>query len=116
MSASWKIRLGRQAERDFVEILNWTVKFFGKAQAKTYSSTILRALRALKSGPDIQGVRLRDEIAVGIRTLHVARLGRKGRHFIVFRVSDNEVIDILRLLHDSMELVRHLPAANDALV
>jgi len=44
-------------------------------------------------------------------TLHVARHGRRGRHFVVFRVgreSDHGVIEVLRLLHDSMDLQRHL--------
>ena len=47
-----------------------------------------------------------------IRTLHVARDGRKGRHFVMFRVGSidgRDVIDVLRLLHDSMDLERHLP-------
>lgn len=45
-------------------------------------------------------------------TLHVARQGRKGRHFMVFRVGrkpGREVIEGLRLLHDSMDLQQHLP-------
>lgn len=47
-----------------------------------------------------------------ICTLHVAQNGRKGRHFIMFRVAtaqDSTVIDVLRFLHDSMNLERHLP-------
>jgi len=113
MSNAWVVRLGRRAEQDYVEILSWTTKSFGKAQAKTYSEAISQAILALKDGPEILGVKLRDEIEPGIRTLHVARLGGKGRHLVVFRVSGNGTIDILRLLHDSMDLPRHLPAAND---
>ena len=67
----------------------------------------------LHDGPEILGSKPRDEIALGIRTLHVARHGRKGRHFVVFRVADEDVLDVLRLLHDSMDLARHLPAANE---
>jgi toxin ParE1/3/4 len=67
----------------------------------------------LKDGPDILGSKVRDEIEPGIRSLHVARLGRKGRHFVVFRLGGDRTIDVLRVLHDSMELPRHLPAAND---
>ncbi|NBU77128.1 MAG: type II toxin-antitoxin system RelE/ParE family toxin, partial [Planctomycetes bacterium] len=44
--------------------------------------------------------------------LHVARQGRAGRHFVVFRAAGSD-IDVLRLLHESMDLPRHLPAAND---
>jgi len=109
MSSAWAVRLGRQAERDFIDILNWTAKSFGKAQANTYSETISLAIQALNYGPEILGSKLRDDIEPGIRTLHVERSGRKGRHFLVYRVGSQGTIDILRMLHDSMDLQRHLP-------
>jgi toxin ParE1/3/4 len=37
-------------------------------------------------------------------------VGRKGRHFVVFRMPDGQTIDVIRLLHDSMDLAKHLPA------
>lgn len=113
MSRRWTVRLGRQAELDYVEILQWTTQTFGQAQARTYARTIALAIKALHDGPEIAGTAPCDEIAPGIRTLHVARLGRKGRHFVVFRVSSGQTIDVLRLLHDSMDLSRHVAAAND---
>jgi toxin ParE1/3/4 len=53
-------------------------------------------------------VKVRHDIAAGILTLHVARNGRKGKHFLMFRVSDREghVLDVLRILHDAMDLQR----------
>ncbi len=112
MKQVWTVRLGQQAERDFVEILQWTVKTFGEGQANNYAETIALAIEALEGGPDILGARAREDIQPGIRTLHVARQGRAGRYFVVFRAAGSH-IDILRLLHDSMDLPRHLPAAND---
>ena len=56
------------------------------------------------------GTGTRDDIARGLVALHVAREGRKGRHFVMFRVGspdDSPVIDVLRLLHDAMDLSRH---------
>lgn len=108
------VRLGRQAEQDYIEILQWTTKTFGKGQASTYAETIALAIEALEGGADILGSKARDDIEPGIRTLHVARQGRAGRHFVVFRAAGSN-IDVLRLLHDSMDLPRHLPAANDHL-
>jgi toxin ParE1/3/4 len=113
MSRVWNVRLGRQAEQDYAEIAQWTAKTFGAGQAEIYAETISLAIRALKDGPEILGAKPRDEIEPGIRTLHVARYGRKGRHFVVFRVGVDEGIDVLRLLHDSMDVARHIPAAND---
>ena len=114
MRPVWTVRLGRQAEQDYIEILQWTTKTFGEGQASTCAETIARATEALEEGPDVLGARARDDIQPGIRTLHVARLARAGRHFVVFRVAGSN-IDVLRLLHDSMDLPRHLPAANDHL-
>ena len=112
MRQQWVVRLGQQAEKDYVDILHWTVHAFGEAQARAYAETMSLAIASLAGGPDILGVRVREDIQPNIRTLHVARQGRAGRHFVVFRVTGS-VIDVLRLLHDSMDLPRHLPAAND---
>jgi len=51
-----------------------------RVQAQDYSVTISLAIQALTDGPEILGSKRRDEIELGIRTLHVARLGGKGRH------------------------------------
>ena len=113
MSRSWRVRIAQQAELDLFEIFKWTTENFGVRQAEYYAETVSLAVEALHDGPEILGSKPRDEIAPGIRTLHVARHGRKGRHFVVFRVADQDVLDVLRLLHDSMDLARHLPAIND---
>jgi toxin ParE1/3/4 len=90
----------------------WTVKTFSEDQANNYAETIALAIESLEGGPDILGAKVREDIQPGIRTLHVARQGRAGRHFVVFRAAGSG-IDVLRLLHDSMDLPRHLPAAID---
>lgn len=113
MTANWVVRLALQAEQDYFDILRWTSENFGARQAEIYAETLLFALDALKDGPEILGVKAHNEIESGIRSLHVARNGRKGRHFVVFRVGGEYLIDVLRLLHDSMDLTRHIPAAND---
>lgn len=116
MKSAWRIRLAIAAEQDFREIVQWTAMHFGKGQARTYTRTLSNALTALTQGPNIMGARRREDIGPGIHTLHVARKGRKGRHFIVFRVDSSRsgnVIDVLRLLHDSMDLPQHLTAANE---
>lgn len=108
----WTVRLSAAAEADYRQILRWTVENFGSAQARIYADTLSSALKALGAGPDIIGAKERPEIGSNVRTLHVARNGRKGRHFVMFRVGGVEgenLIDVLRLLHDSMDLERHLP-------
>lgn len=103
------VRLGRQAEQDFADILRWTARSFGPAQAQAYADTMRTALAALHAGPDVAGAKARDDILAGLRTLHVARQGRKGSHFVLFRVGEAQSIDVLRLLHERMDTARHLP-------
>lgn len=110
---TWTVRLSAVAEVDFRQILRWTVDHFGSVQARVYADTLSSALKALSAGPSVTGVKERPEIGSNIRTLHVARNGRKGRHLVMFRVAgaqESKVIDVLRLLHDSMDLERHLPS------
>ncbi len=96
-----------------LDISRWTSENFGARQAEQYVETILLAIEALTDGPETLGTKARDELAPGVRTLHIARHGRKARHFVVFRVADDHVLEVLRLLHESMDLARHMPAAND---
>ena len=109
MSPVWAVRLAEKAERDLLDALVWTTDQFGALQADDYLETLTLALEALTDGPNMVGSKVRDDIGLGIRTLHVARLGRKGRHLVVFRFADGQVIDVIRLLHDSMDLAKHLP-------
>lgn len=109
--SAWRVRLAAAAEADFENILLWTEEQFGAQQARIYAKTLALALEALTAGPGASGARRRDDIGKGIYTLHVARRGRKGRHFVVFRIGRDErgdIIDVLRLLHDAMDLPRHM--------
>ena len=108
----WPVRLSAAAEADIQAILVWTLEQFGEAQAEVYADTISAALAALATGPDVFGTKTRGEIAPGLFTLPVARLGHKGRHFIMFRIGQDKnrkAIEVLRVLHDAMDLARHVP-------
>ncbi len=111
----WRVRLSAAAEADFQDILRWTIERFGEAQARAYAKTLADAVAALSAGPTIPGARRRDKIAKGLFSLHVGRQGRKGRHFVLFRIGrdgDRLAIEVLRLLHDAMDLARHVPTAD----
>jgi toxin ParE1/3/4 len=111
--AKWRVRLGAVAEHDFVAILAWSVENFGKRQARIYRDTLLRAIGELADGPNVAGSRPRDEIMPGLRTLHIARHGRRGRHLLLYRVGGEQTIEIGRILHDRMDLRRHPPFPGD---
>jgi toxin ParE1/3/4 len=105
----WRLRLGLIAERDLIKIVGWTAENFGAQQARVYRRTLLLAIRALGAGPDPPGSRARDDIVRGLRALHIARAGRRGRHFLIYRVVGEREIEIIRILHDSMDFRRHVP-------
>jgi toxin ParE1/3/4 len=116
-SGGWTVRLSAAAEADLEDILRWTADRFGAARARIYADTISAALADLAAGPTIPGARKRDDILEGVFTLHVARKNRKGRHFVMFRVAhagDRRAIEVLRLVHDAMDLRRHLPPAGES--
>jgi toxin ParE1/3/4 len=91
-----------------IDLLRWTRNRFGARQARHYREVILQAIDELEFGPDVPGGLARDDIAPGIKTLHVARRGRRGRHVIVYRVLEADSIEILRVLHDAMDIPRQL--------
>jgi toxin ParE1/3/4 len=112
----WRVRQSRLAGRDLEEIVTWTLEQFGRRQAETYNRTLEAAVLALARGPGIPGVRGRPEIGPNLHTLHVARGGRRGRHFVLFSVEEDQdgpFITILRFLYDGMDLARHAPPSSN---
>jgi toxin ParE1/3/4 len=78
-------------------------------QARIYQTTLTLALAALHTGPDVLGSTARSDILPSLRSLHVARNGRRGRHFIVYRSATEHVIEVVRILYDAMDLAKHIP-------
>jgi toxin ParE1/3/4 len=110
---AWRVRLGAAAEVDFANILRWIIENFGARQSRVYRDTLVRAIGELADGPNVAGSRARDEIMAGLRKLHVARRGRRGSYFLMYRVAPNSMIEIVRILRDRMDLRRQVPSAPD---
>lgn len=109
MKHAWRVWLTEAAQCDFFRVLSWTNEQFGKREARVYEKTLRSALKALAFGPRGIGCRARPDLGSDVASLHVARQGRKGRHLLIFRADEqNGVIAVLRILHDSMDLARHL--------
>jgi toxin ParE1/3/4 len=109
ITPAWRVSLGVEAEKDFVRILAYTQDTYGPRQAGIYQTIILEALQSLGSGPDAPGSVPREEIRPHLRSIHVARRGRRGRHVVIYRPGQGQVIEVLRILHDAMDLARHIP-------
>ncbi len=105
----WQAVLAAPAELDVMEIMRWTVENFGTRQAVRYRGLILAAIAMLRDGPSVPGARQRPEIGEGIFTLNIGRGGKVGRHFLLYRTGEGQVIEILRILHQGMDVKRHVP-------
>ena len=112
MNRRWRVRLTVRAEKDLEDIAIWTADHFGTLQARRYMKTLTLALESLAAGPDARGTKVRDDLAPGVRSLHAARNGRRASHLVVFRGTE-DVIEVLRVLHDSMEPRRHITEIED---
>lgn len=110
---TWRVRLTAAAELDFANIIKWTAENFGARQARIYQDLLAQTIDELTRGPDIVGAKVRDEIMQGLRSLHVARHGRRGRHALMYLVPEGELIEVVRILHDRMDLRHHIPTATD---
>jgi toxin ParE1/3/4 len=107
----WTVRLSANAEGDFRQIVKWTRKNFGLKQARDYARNLTATITELAKNPFLIGSTTRTDIGANIWSIHVARHGQKGRHFVIYRVpkSKNEKnLDVLRILHDSMEIVQQV--------
>ncbi|WP_454627259.1 type II toxin-antitoxin system RelE/ParE family toxin [Bradyrhizobium cenepequi] len=114
----WRVRLGTVAELDFANILKWTTENFGARRSRIYRDRLVQAVGELAdgpnvAGPNVAGSKARDEIMPGLRTLHVARRGHRGSHLLMYRVAPKSTIEIVRILHDRMDLQRHVPLTRD---
>jgi len=107
MNNLWRVQLTEMAEVDLISIKIWTTEKFGSSQAAKYLKAIGSALEDLMLGPEPIGSKSREEIGKNIRSLHVQRKGYRGRHLLVFKVTKNKTIEVLRFLHDSMEVTHH---------
>jgi toxin ParE1/3/4 len=112
MPTRWRPVLSAPAEQDLRSITRWTASNFGPTQANLYNDLILSSLMKLRQGPDVPGARLRRELGPLMYTLYIGRRGKPGRHFLLYRPTDGQVIEVVRILHQAMDIERQIrPAA-----
>lgn len=92
-------RLSRRAQRDLVDIRQYSLEQWGPARTKTYISAIKDVIAAISEAP-MRGVAY-DAVAAGYRRI------RSGSHFIYYRVEAGGIA-VARILHENMDVDRHL--------
>lgn len=91
--------LSPAAQADLENIWDYTVERWGEAQAEDYTRNIQAACEALSEGTMIS--RSAEEVRAGYRKVAV------GSHVMFFRMGSG-VVEIIRILHQSMDVERHL--------
>ncbi len=101
------------AQADERLILSRSRRVFGARAARAYSALLRRAYKLLQENPQRPGVQFRKDLRGAPFLLHLRLARKRGaspkqpRHFILFRYDDERVY-ILRVLHDAMDIARHL--------
>ena len=114
-----EVRLSKQADSDIFDILTRTYAAFGDDAVLRYELLIVTALSDLAVANRRYGAVIRPELGIGVysyhlrhsrdRARHLSGIVRRPRHFILYRHVLPELIGVGRILHDAMEVDRHLP-------
>jgi len=116
-------RLSAAARTDIIDILAWTHERFGEQARQRYEHLLVTALRDIAAEPERIGSISRPELGQNVRSYHLrhsrdraqheSSFVRRPRHFLLYRFTPPDLIGVGRVLHDAMEIERHLPADYD---
>lgn len=119
-----RLRIADAARADMEDLLAWSEQRFGVAARRRYEALLAAALLDVAEDGSRPGIQARPELGAGIFSDHLffsrkrAASGASGggagkvqrpRHLLVGRMAEPGHADIVRVLHDAMELSRHLP-------
>ncbi|MGH3447843.1 MAG: type II toxin-antitoxin system RelE/ParE family toxin [Nocardioidaceae bacterium] len=110
-----RYRLTHAAQADITSILAWSHDQFGEQARERYEALITTAIRDAATRSDEVGQTVRPELGEGVFSWHLAQSRARSpggnvhrpRHFLICR-RDGDVLLVGRVLHDAMELRRHL--------
>lgn len=110
-------RFAADARVDVKEIRRRSLEKFGEAAASRYLLLIEQAADDVAAEINRNGVR--HEPKFGVMKYHISNskerardetgIVKNARHILVFRLKEPDLLEIVRVLHDSMDLKRHLP-------
>lgn len=89
-------RLTRKARADLADIWNYTAELWGVVQAERYIRQIEMELTAASLGTAL------------VRPIDAYWRVRSGHRFCIFRKLPDGDIEVIRILHERMDIDRHL--------
>ena len=114
-----RFRLSRLAEVDLAHILTISEERWGAEGRRRYAAILAAAMRKAAAEPEGPATRERSELSLGIRSLHIRHARgddldakvRRPVHVLYYRSIESGLIEIVRVLHERMELTRHFGTA-----
>jgi toxin ParE1/3/4 len=111
-----RFRLARPAQVDLANILATSAERWGAEGLQRYAAVLAAAMRQVADQPEGPLTKKRPDLRSGIRRFHVGYTRRSGEdarvrrpvHVLYYRVAQEGVIEIVRVLHERMEPSRHL--------
>jgi len=110
--------LTNSARADFASTLEWSYRYFGERGRLRYNALVFTAIDDIRRWPDHPASKAHPKYGAGVRSWHLRlsrehvppELGRvdSPRHLLFYRMMGGVVV-IGRLLHERMDLRRHLP-------
>lgn len=114
-----RYRISALAEQDLEAILAWSHEQFGEQERLRYEALLVQAILDVAENPQRVGCTSRPELAPSAFTYHLRSsrdrtsrsMGRvrNSPHFLICRIATDGYLEVGRVLHDSMDLARHLP-------
>jgi toxin ParE1/3/4 len=112
-------RLARTAQVDILDLLAYTEANFGGIARLRYERLLVTALRDIAAEPERIGSISRPELGENVRSYHLRHSRERARsrhgivirprHLLLYRFAGPDLIGIGRVLHDAMEIERHVP-------
>jgi toxin ParE1/3/4 len=110
-----RFRLARPAQIDLANILSVSAERWGVEGRQRYAAVLADAIRQVAAEPGGPLSKRRPDLRSGIRSFHVryarrsaegAKVGRPV-HVLYYRVAQDGVIEVVRVLHEKMDPSRH---------
>ena len=92
-----KYRLTNKAVEDLADIWNYTFDEWSEQQADDYYNMLIASCQKITTNPQLVGNRY-DDIFNGLRGF------KAGKHLLFYRILDNGDVEIIRILHERMDL------------
>lgn len=111
-----RLRLSDEANDDVDGIWHYTVTMYGFEQASNYIVLLRQAFLDIEENPERPSSRRHPELGPRVRSYRIElskdRSGtgiKTARHIVFYTLQHEDLVLVVRILHDQMDPLKHLP-------